>query len=211
MDEEVKTDPDSHIVSNSLWILAVIIVATGAFFIGRNSVPAPATPKPPDTTTVLSAQTTITDTPTPTIPADLNAACEKTGASEKKDYLKSYTLKEGDTVNSIAEKELGDVSRNTEILTLNDNISKMTIGSILYLPPDNIKSSSGHISEVSGRIVKKDESSWQLSYGGGEKGLGLWMPGYWFKDLPNLADFNVGDCVTVLFDNGVKVYSVTKN
>jgi hypothetical protein len=81
----------------------------------------------------------------------------------------------------------------------------------LYLPPDFIKNSSGHIAQISGKIVQKDEGSWQLSYGGGEKGPGLWMPRFWFKDLPDKDSYKLGDCVTILFDNGVKVYKVTKN
>lgn len=178
------------------------------FFVGKNfNPPAPIADNPQKN--VLTDNTLPTQIPTP--PVDLTTACSKTGVAEKKEYLKSYILKKGDTINSIAKKVLGDVTRNTEILTLNDDLSKLTVGSILYLPPDGISSSSGHITQVSGRIIKKDEASWQISYGGGEKGPGLWMPGFWFKDLPTVNDFKLGDCVTILFDNGVRVYSVTKN
>ncbi len=202
-------ETNSNVASTSLWLLALLITGVVCFFIGRNTVSQKASEIDQPQKNVLSDNTLPTAIPTTQV--DLTSACEKTGASEKKEYLKSYILKEGDTINSIAKNELGDTTRNTEILTLNDNISKMTVDSILYLPPDSIKSSSGHIAQVSGRIVKMDEGSWQLSYGGGEKGPGLWMPGFWFKDLPDKNNYHIGDCVTVLFDNGVKVYSVTKN
>ena len=201
-------ETNSNVASTSLWLLAILITGVVCFFIGKNSNPPTPTADEPQKN-VLADNSLPTQIPS--APPDLTKACEKTGASEKKDYLKSYILKEGDTINSIAKNELGDTTRNTEILTLNDNISKMTVGSILYLPPDDIKSSSDHIAQVSGRITKLDEGSWQLSYGGGEKGPGLWMPGFWFKDLPDKDSYKIGDCVTVLFDNGVKVYKVTKN
>lgn len=202
-------ETNSSVASTSLWLLAILLTGIVCFFLGRNTVAQKPQEIDQPQKNVLSDNTLPTAIPTPQI--DLTTACEKTGASEKKEYLKSYILKEGDTINSIAKNELGDTTRNTEILTLNDNISKMTVGSILYLPPDNIKSSSGHIAQVSGRIIKMDEGSWQLSYGGVEKGPGLWMPGFWFKDLAHKNNYHIGDCVTVLFDNGVKVYSVTKN
>lgn len=203
-------ETNSNVATTSLWLLAILLTGVICFFIGKNSNSSAAPTDEPQKNVLSENNSLPTQVPTEP-PPDLASTCEITGASEKKDYLKSYILKEGDTVNSIAKNELGDTTRNTEILTLNDNISKMTVGSILYLPPDNIKSSSGHIAQVSGRITKLDEGSWQLSYGGGEKGPGLWMPGFWFKDLPDKNNYKVGDCVTVLFDNGVKVYKVTKN
>lgn len=203
-------DTNSSVASTSLWLLAILLVGILCFFIGKNTATAPIQESDAPQPNVLSGNT-ANPTVTPTPSTDLVATCAKTGASEKKEYLKSYILKEGDTINSIAKSELGDTTRNTEILTLNDNISKMTVGSILYLPPDFIKSSSGHIAQISGKIVQKDEGSWQISYGGGEKGPGLWMPGFWFKDLPGKDNYKIGDCVTILFDNGVKVYTVTKN
>ena len=62
-----------------------------------------------------------------------------------------------------------------------------------------------------GLIVKKDLTSWQLSYGGGEKGMGIVFPGFWFKDISTRDTYKIGDCVTILFDNGVKVYSIKKS
>lgn len=211
-----EDESGSKLLITFFWVMSVVFVAVVSFIFGRNSISvalkAEPTPTPIESGQTIAQQPTVSqETPTPTPTVDLETACAKTGTSEKKDFLKSYILKEGDTINSIAEKELGDTTRNTEILTLNDNLQQLTIGSILYLPPDFIKHSSGHIVEVSGKISKKDNGSWQLSYGGGEKGPGLWMPGFWFKDIPNADSFKIGDCVTILLDNGVKVYSVKKS
>jgi hypothetical protein len=212
MEQPNSTEQNSKLLVNSLWIGTIIVIGILSFIFGRNSNASSSEQTnelaqssqllPPPTTEIAKTN------PTPTI--DLESTCQVTGPSEKKDYLKPYILKSGDTINSIAEKELGDVTRNTEILTLNDNIQQLTVGSILYLPPDNITHSSGHIAQVSGKIIKKDDTSWQLSYGGGEKGPGIWMPGFWFRDIPNLDSYHIGDCVTILFDNSVKVYSVKK-
>jgi hypothetical protein len=119
-------------------------------------------------------------------------------------------LKNGDSFQSIAEKELGDATRVSELTTLNEDQKNLTVGSTIYLPPNDIKSSSGHIYEISGKIVKEDNATWQLTYGGGEKGPGLIIPAFYLKDIPELDSFHVGDCVTVLIDNGVKAYSMRK-
>ena len=141
----------------------------------------------------------------------LNEICQKSGPSQKKDYLVPYILKEGDSFATIAEKELEDSTRVSELTALNDDQKQLVVGSTIYLPPENIKQSSGHIAEISGKIVKKDNASWQISYGGGEKGPGVLMPGFWFKDIAEAATFQLGDCVTILIDNGVKAYSVKRS
>ena len=210
MNEQNETDSDSNLATNSLWILALIIVGAVAFFIGRNSLPTPAKPSAPETTAPLTVPKAIPNTPTPTI--DTSTTCEKTGPAQPKDYLTPYILKVGDNFQSIAQEQLNDPTRVSELTTLNQDQKQLTVGSTIYLPPDFIKSSSGHISQVSGKIVLNDNNTnWQLTYGGDPKGPGIIFPGFWFKDLPNSKDFSVGDCVTILFDNGVKVYTVTKN
>ena len=104
-------ETNSSIASTSLWLLAILITGVICFFVGRNSNPPAAITDEPQKN-VLADNSLPTQIPTEP-PPDLTKACEKTGASEKKDYLKSYILKEGDTVNSIAKNELGDTTHNT--------------------------------------------------------------------------------------------------
>ncbi len=197
----------------AIWIVTVILVGAFSFFIGKASndpkqnvgqlgVVVSVAPSP----TVIPPTQSI---PSPTV--DLESFCDKSGPSQKKDYLVSYLLKEGDTFNKIAENELKDVTRVSELTTLNSDQRQLTVGSTVYLPPEFIKESSGNIFETSGKIVKKDVESWQITYGGGADGPGLWIPGFWFKDIPNINSFKIGDCVTILLDNGVKVYTVKKS
>lgn len=190
------------------WIVSLLLVGFVGYYIGQSTTSltknTPQTPVAPTTAEI----SLLGSTPTPTI--DLESICVKSGPSQKKDYLIPYILKEGDSFQSIAEKELGDATRVSELTTLNADQTNLTLGSTIYLPPPQITSSSGHIYEISGKIVQKDNATWQLTYGGGKSGPGLLIPAYYLKDIPNLDSFHVGDCVTVLLDNGVKAYSIKK-
>lgn len=217
MEENVPQEKAGPVFPTTfLWMAAIVIVALISFLAGKNlsqpyNTQEVAVAQPTPTTSVLSAQdNSPQDVSTPT-PVPETGFCQKTGPSQKKDYLKSYTIKEGDNINSIAQDQLGDVSRNTEITKLNQDQGQLMVGSVLYLPPDSIKSSSGNIAELSGKLVRKDNSYWQITYGTGPQDLGVLMPSYYFKDVPNAQDFKVGDCVTILLDNGVKAYSVRKS
>lgn len=209
-----KDESASGLLKNFFWISTIIAVAIISYFIGTKSnsstpATAPKTSSPQQSElTIFPSQPPSEISSTPTV--NMDKVCAKNGLSQKKDYLISYTIKTNDSITSIASQELGDATRTSEILQLNENPSSLTIGSIFYLPPVLIKQSSGNIKEVSGMIVKKDNASWQLSYGGGSKGLGLWMPGYWFSEITDKDSYVIGDCVTILFDNGFKVYSVKK-
>ncbi len=204
-----------------LWIGSLVIVAVISYLFGKAAVQQKQAAQ--EVTSVSTAPTQpvaqgpagqsplggASTPPSPTI--DLEKSCDVSGPAQKKEYLTPYILKEGDNFQKIAENELHDATRVSELTALNDDQRQLTVGSTIYLPPDSIKQSSGHIAQVSGKIVKKDNAQWQLTYGGGEKGPGIWMPGFWFKNIANASDFQIGDCVTVLFDNGVKVYTVTKS
>lgn len=207
------SNSNSKILWIFLWAISLLFVGGVAYAVG-SSRPTPIAQKTQEETitplpTSPQEQAMVTIIPSPTV--TLTGFCDKSGPSQKKDYLKSYILKGGDSFQKIAENELHDPTRVSELTALNEDQQKLTVGSTIFLPPDSIKQSGGHIFETSGKIVKKDEASWQLSYGGGEKGMGIVFPGFWFKDLTDAASFKLGDCVTILFDNGVKVYSVKKN
>jgi len=204
-----------------LWVASICIVAFVSFAFGKNkntniTANAELTPAISPTSAPIAQQNSNTNEqatvlPVPTETVDLESFCDKTGPSQKKDYLVAYTIQDGDTISSIAEKQLGSTTRDAEIIQLNDNLSKVTVGSVLYLPPPSIKESSGKLFEVSGKIVKRDNANWQLSYGGGSTGPGIVIPAFWFKDVPNLDSYKLGDCVTVFLDNGVKVYTIKKS
>lgn len=193
------------------WILSLIIVSFLSYHMGKNSLGTRNTVSQPASgaftaTTGVASQ----DNPVLTPAVDLNGICKKSGVSQKTEYLIPYTIQNGDTLAKIAENELNDATRVNEITKLNEDAVGLSAGSILYLPPENIKTSSGNLALVSGRIIKKDNAVWQLSYGGGEKGLGITIPAYYFTEVENKDQFLVGDCVTVFLDNGVKTYTVTK-
>ncbi len=196
-----------------LWLVSLVIVAAVAFFIGQiTSSPQSAGQFAAVTTApTQGAQLTVPPQQTTTQDPSLNEICQKTGPSQKKDYLVPYILKEGDSFNTIAEKELGDATRVSELTALNDDQKQLTVGSTIYLPPTDIKQSSGRLAELSGKVVKKDNANWQLSYGGGTTGPGVIMPAFWFKDIAEADDVKIGDCITVFIDNGVKAYSVKKS
>lgn len=203
---------DSKLLVTFLWIISLIAVGFISYFLGKGSS-TPSTQKAPTPIAqdILPTQVPVTPSPevlTPAVTEDLEKkVCPKNGLSQKKDYLVSYTIKPNDTIDNIAKEQLRDSSRVNEILTLNGN-TQLVVGGILYLPPAGIKQSSGNVKEVSGMITKNDASSWQLSYGGGVKGLGLWIPGYWFNGIVGKDNYKIGDCVTILLDDGYKVYSI---
>lgn len=156
------------------------------------------------TAQVQAAQTQNVPTP------DLNGICGKSGLSQKSEFLLSYVIKDGDTLQKIAQDQLGDSKRVNELVKLNENTGGMTAGGVLYLPPSFVKNSSGNLAQASGMIVKKDNSFWQISYGGGISGLGIQIPTYYFSEVSNKDEFKLGDCVTLFLDDGVRVYSVVK-
>lgn len=205
---------DSKILWILVWIFTLGIVAVISYGMGKGGPNLSLKPSPVPTT---SLQEIPTAPPLSLTPAQIASPspeleiCDKTGPSQKKDYLVSYYMKEGDSITSVAEKELGDERRTTEIIALNEGGPPLAIGSVLYLPPEDIKQSSGHISEISGKIVRKDNTtSWQIAYGAGIDGPGIAIPGFWFKNIAT-SNFKIGDCVTILFDNSVKVYSIKKS
>lgn len=195
-----------------LWIVSVLIVGGASYLAGLN---ANKTNEKPTNVSGVASSTLPTQTEaaiiSPVATIDLERSCEKSGPSQKKDYLVSYILKEGDNFQKIAETELQDATRVSELTTLNDDQRNLMIGSTIYLPPTFIKESSGRLAQVSGRLVKKDNASWQLTYGGGASGPGIGIPAFWLKDIEGLENVIIGDCLTILLDNGVKVYSVKKN
>lgn len=200
-----------------LWIFSLLLVGFFSFKVGKGSKEdvkpadkvlgalqnveaAPTAPPQPTSEVPLPTQlmvATPTDTP----------ACQKSGLAQKWEYLTAYIVKEGDSLQSIATAELGDAGRTNEILQLN-GVGPYISGSTLYLPPKSITKSNGKIQLVRGKLIEKNASSWQLSFNDDKKGQGLLIPTFWFADIQNKDNYKVGDCVSILFDEGFKVFSV---
>jgi LysM repeat protein len=134
--------------------------------------------------------------------------CARSGFAQKWEYLTAYTIKAGDTIQSIASDQLNDASRVNEILQIN-GVGPLVIGSTLYLPPPMITKSSGNIKEVYGKLVDKAASYWHISFSANSSGLGVLIPSYWFVGMANIDSYQVGDCLKVLYDDGDKVYTIS--
>lgn len=211
MEQESNSQPQSittQTVVGIIWFISLVIVGGSGYFFGQASVPVKETPKE----NVLSAMADLSNTPvpsptiTPTIVKE--KACSKTGLSQKWEYLDPYVIKEGDSLQSIIAKELGDPTRLSEVVQLNGQ-GQLMVGSTLYLPPKSISKSSGNIRQVNGRLIERDDSMWHISFNADKNGQGLLIPTFWFESLANKGLYNVGDCLTILFDEGYKVFSVT--
>jgi len=159
-------------------------------------------------TVAAQVANTISPTTATNIPSAASSkACARTGNAQKWEYLTSYTVKENDTLQSIATAQLNDPARVNEIIQLN-GVGPYVVGTTLYLPPPSITKSSGNLKEVFGKLVDKNTSFWHISFSTDSNGLGILIPAFWFNSIPNSNSFSVGDCITVLYDDGYKVYSV---
>lgn len=195
-----------------LWVVSLALVSGFSFMVGKNTPDSTLLSMSQVPTPANSGEAQAQTEATPPVPSvDLNGICKKSGASQKSEYLRPYTVQAGDSLQSIAEKELGDATRIDELTKLNAEAAGLTtVGSTLYLPPEGMEKTSGNLFQASGMIVRLDNSVWQISYGGGVKGLGIAIPTYYFSEVTNKNDFAVGDCVVVFMDNGVQVYKITK-
>jgi LysM repeat protein len=157
---------------------------------------------------------TVANTIAPTIVSNAlpsgsgNKTCSRYGYAQKWEFLTSYTIQSGDTLQSIAATQLHDPSRVNEIVQLNGT-GPFVVGSTLYLPPPSIPKSSGNLEEVYGLISGKDSSYWHISFSNDSSGLGILIPSFWFNNVTGSDSYGIGDCVKVLFDNGNKVFTVS--
>lgn len=125
-------------------------------------------------------------------------------------YLETYTTKQGDTLLSIAQEQIGDKSRYTELFFYNSGdypfLSKLDVNSpinpdlLLYLPPkwalkgQRIAVSSGNVVKVlkSTRWGVMGRNWWQTSFD-----IDFFQ--YDSGEIPK-----IGDCATILFNVGDK-------
>jgi hypothetical protein len=200
--------PGKNILVGIFWIISLVIAVFVGFSFGQGNKNTINSAESAPLKTVN--QINSLPTPTPQLSQNIvnNNICEKSGFAQKWEYLTSYTLKENETLQSIASSELNDSSRVNEIMQIN-GVGPLIVGSTLYLPPPSITKSSGNIKQVHGRLVKKDGVNWQLSFNGDIKGQSIIIPSFWFKEIPDKDSYEIGDCLTILFDDGYKVFEVS--
>ena len=210
-----STQNKQVIAAIALTFLLIILGVIGYIYIkksmpstNQNVLNASTTVSP--TQSISPTPQAITNTTTTIAPASTlpDKPCSKNGPAQKWEYLISYTVKDGDTLDSVATTQLHDSTRVNEILQLNGT-GPYVVGSIIYLPPPSITKSSGNIKQVSGLLVEKDSSYWHLSYSTDPKGIGILIPSFWFNDVSESKSFTVGACISVLLDDGNKVFSIT--
>ncbi len=229
MEEKVETPSessgDSKYWMTSLWVISLFLVGFLGYFYGKGSVDS----QPNTAEKVLSAQANqestlkapVANNQSTVVGPDSNAptasqnetatlgnnTCAKTGLSQKWEYLTPYVLKESDSMQSIAKEQLKDESRVNELLQLN-GVGPFVAGSTIYLPPSFITKSSGNIKQINGKLVEKNDASWHISFTADKSGQGLLVPAYLFQTVSNASSFSIGSCISVLLDDGFKVYSV---
>jgi len=217
---------NSKFIIAFFWILSLAFTGYLCFAYGKGSVQIQSN----DDKKVLNAQTVAnvqepvatpeqaTTLQSDSIPADTNTVssavmntrtCTKTGFAQKWEYLTPYVVKANDTLQSIATDQLKDGTRVNELLQLN-GVGPYVVGSTLYLPPASVVKSSGNIKQVYGKLVEKNDTSWHISFTSDKSGQGVLIPSFLFTGVSNNDSFALGDCVSVLFDDGYKIYSLTE-
>lgn len=206
---------------STLWVVTLLITGFGGYLYGRSTTVVVDPEKKVvlgstnESPTPIEAQQQTSylqgETPTPitTLQQKSSGTCKKTGFAQKWEYLKPYTVKQNDSYQDIAKTELHDATRVNEITQIN-GIGQVVVGSTLYLPPDEVTKSSGNLKEVYGKIIEKTTTSWHVNFSADGKGQGILFPSFWFDSIPDASSYKIGDCVKIFFDDGYKIYTLTK-
>lgn len=197
-----------RIIISFFWLLSLVV----AGYIGFSYAKAMPVEEKNTAKNVLPAVATATVAPSP-IPQNTpttvnNNVCQKSGFAPKWEYLTPYVVKEGDSLQSIVSTQLKDSSRISEVIQINGN-TPLVVEATIYLPPKTITKSTGNIKQVYGRLVEKNKSSWQLSFNGDKEGQGIVIPSFWFGEISGKDTYKIGDCLTILLDDGYKVFTVS--
>ncbi len=189
-----------------LWVVSLIVIGYLGYIIGQKET----APQKSSTKNVLAEINSLPTSPPSSVTAkNTTVSCSKSGYAQQWEYLKSYTIKENDNLPAIAVAQLHDESRVNEIMQIN-GVGPLVVGSTLYLPPDSVTKSAGKLKQVYGKLIEKNESMWHLSFNNDEKGIGVLIPTYWFENITNKDEYQTGDCLSILFDDGFKVFTVAK-
>lgn len=166
--------------------------------------------------TPLEPQKKIAPKPAPpkVEPYKLKKNCPKYGLSPEEEFLRTYRVRPGDTLLSIARGQLDDSSRYNEIIVLNSSRLPhlsfenpyLEVGWTLYLPLMSIRGIEEPLVKLNGEISEIDENGrWRVVYPGG---MGYFLPTD-RTQFPQGVQFKVGDCVSIIYESGIGiVYSV---
>lgn len=145
--------------------------------------------------------------------------CKEYGYSSKDFYLRTYTVKQGDTLLSVAKNQLGNSSRVNEIVQMNKdhypdlsiNTPFLEVGWQLYLTPDFITSSSGDIVNLKGDISLTNDFDWRVkqAYENATVNTVYFNTNTQFFNKEKEL-YKIGDCVSIIMESSNhRVYSVT--
>lgn len=143
-------------------------------------------------------------------PPPTHVKCKKYGILPKIEAFSNYTVKQGDSLLSIAKNELGNPSRASELARLNQDaypglsVSNpfLEVGWVLALPPLKMVT-TGEISAVAGEVMIYS----------GERGWGIYWPKSGIDSLnSNLPKgYKNGTCVIATYQTVTSMYSAPEN
>jgi hypothetical protein len=152
--------------------------------------------------------------------------CKTYGSSPLNKYLIEYVVKEGDTLSSIAQAQLGDASRANEVAyinnelnsDINDENSPLTVGWKIYIPPKDMPRTTGNIIQTNGEIknivtnvstLDANAAQWSIDDGGifDDSFVNVTHTTQ-FKGKRE-SDYKVGDCISVVINKNRNSYVVS--
>lgn len=202
------------LVLGVFWLISLVAVGYAGFAIGQGTkLPEQKSDQEVLNSLVTQPQSQLSPVATNAIQETKaqvpnTPACGQSGYAQKWEFLDPYVVKDKDTVQAIAESELGDTTRSNEIMQING--LPLVSGSTIYLPPSIVTKSNGYLKQVHGKLIEKNASMWHLSFNSDEKGLGILIPTYWFEKIRDKDTYRLGDCLTILLDDGHTVFTVEK-
>ena len=143
-------------VTKILIILVLTIITLGIGFSGGYFVASQKTSKAPMKPVIQT---------TPTVKS-IGSICPDYGVLDPSQFLTAYTVKSGDTLASIADKQLNDTNRANELLLLNSHYdssftssagAQLTPDISIYLPPKEVKNTSGFLVGIGGMYVRSED------------------------------------------------------
>lgn len=206
--ETQKTKPSWSTVTYALIIFAV------GFFLGH-SIPNYSPALDMNSWVQFVLRPTATPSPFPPTPTLSSSLCKRitypsAGRSEAKDrFFIIYTVKAGDTLLSIARKQLGDVSRIDELINLNKgqypNLSqlspKLPVGTKLYVTPKDFPENTGDLWVAEGLVIESDPGHFILSISQSQNvgGEDIYINAN-TKFMGEMRSLKRGDCISVVID-----------
>lgn len=130
---------------------------------------------------------------------------------------RTYIVRKGDTLLSIARDQLNDTSRVNEIINLNSGIYPqlslqnpfLEVGWKLYLTPSNFPRTSGRVTEEKGKIIDMNSTNWYIMVSTRPA-----SPPYDSFTITDITFINkprqlyrIGDCVNIFVDEGTSPLS----